>query len=237
MFNPSIKAFENAIRAYAEVVGEVHITEWDMKASSSIDNEDKKQAEYLAQGERYRNFYEILKALDAEEGIEIGGITFWGTVDHHSWLQESSTVGGGADGDLTHCPLLFSDSYKVKPAYWAFVDYSVIDPDYVATELVGPKTEEKQKDNAEDNKEDVKEEQSSTGEASGETGNTEAPVTEATPEPEKQEASAPATQAPKADEAEEGNNVVPIAVGGGVAGVGIIGAIVALMKKRKNVTE
>ncbi|MBQ9141869.1 MAG: endo-1,4-beta-xylanase, partial [Lachnospiraceae bacterium] len=233
MFNPSVKAFETAIRAYAEVVGEVHITEWDMKASGSIDNEDKKQAEYLAQGERYRNFYEILKALDAEEGIEIGCITFWGTVDHHSWLQESSTVGGGSDGDLTHCPLLFSDNYKVKPAYWAFVDYSVIDPDYVAPELVGAKTEE---DKQEENKEDVKEEKPAEGDTSGETGKTDAPVAEATPEPEKQEASAPATEAPKSEE-EGGNNVVPIAVGGGVAGVGVIGAIVAWLKKRKKVSE
>ncbi len=29
------------------------------------------------------------------------------------------------------------------------------------------------------------------------------------------------------------NNVVPIAVGGGVAGVGVIGALVAWLKKRK----
>ncbi len=225
MFNPSMKAFETAIRAYAEVVGKVMITEWDMKVSGSIDNDEKKQAEYLAQGERYRDFYEVLKALDAEEGIEIGGITFWGTVDHYSWLQESSSVGGGADGDLTQCPLLFGDDYKVKPSYWAFVDYSVIDPDYVAPILVGAQTE--------DEKEDDK---STTEDTSGETEKTQDPAAEATPEPEKQEANASATEAPKADAAEEGNNVVPIAVGGGVVGVGIIGAVVAWLKKRKKVS-
>ena len=227
MFSPGMKAFEAAIRAYAEVVDSVQITEWDIKASGSIDTESNKNREYKEQGARYRDFYEVLKALK-EEGINISGVTFWGTVDHHSWLQESSTVGGGADGEMTQCPLLFSDDYKVKPSYWAFVDYSVIDPDYVAPTLVGAKDEEEQK---------PEEEKPATGEDKTEE---QQPSTEATPAPEKEEQQ-PSSEAPVASdktEEKESNNVVPIAVGGGVAGVGIIGAIVAFLKKRKkNIAE
>ncbi len=39
-------------------------------------------------------------------------------------------MGGGSDGSLTQCPLLFDSDYKVKPAYWAFVDYSKVDPEW-----------------------------------------------------------------------------------------------------------
>ncbi len=210
MFNPSPKAFEAAIRAFAEVVDKVMVTEWDIKASGDISSDAKKQKEYAAQGDRYRDFYEVLKALK-EEGINISGVTFWGTVDKYSWLQSASSVGGGADGDLTQCPLLFDDNYKVKPSFWAFVDYSEINPDYVAPELsTSVKEDDKKEPEKEEEKpqEEVKEEVTTT------------------PEPETKPVDVPADE-------EEGGNMVPIALGGGVAGVGIIAAIVAWLKKRK----
>ena len=130
MFNPSISDIERAIRAYAEVVGKVMFTEFDMKASGDISREEAREREYLIQGERYHDIYQLMKKLDAEDGIEIGGFTAWGTVDKYSWLQNSSDVGGGSDGTLTHCPLFFDANYKVKPSYWAFVDYTMVDPDW-----------------------------------------------------------------------------------------------------------
>lgn len=80
----------------------------------------------------YPALSDIEKAIRAyaEDGIDVGGITFWGVVDKYSWLQTASNVGGGSDGSLTQCPLLFDSDYKVKPAYWAFVDYSKVDPEY-----------------------------------------------------------------------------------------------------------
>ncbi|MDE7223310.1 MAG: endo-1,4-beta-xylanase, partial [Acetatifactor sp.] len=130
MFNPGISDIERAIRAYAEVVGKVMYTEFDMKVSGDISNDASREKEYLAQGERYHDIYQLLKKLDAEDGIDIGGFTVWGTVDKYSWLQNNSNVGGGTDGTLTQCPLLFDSDYKVKPSYWALVDYTMVDPDW-----------------------------------------------------------------------------------------------------------
>ncbi|MBD5529821.1 MAG: hypothetical protein HDR02_15680 [Lachnospiraceae bacterium] len=130
MFNPNTKDIERAIRAYSEVVDKVMYTEFDMKVSGDISKEESRQKEYIAQAERYHDIYVLLKNLNAEDGINIGGFTVWGTVDKYSWLQNSSDVGGGADGTLTQCPLLFDYDYKVKPSYWAFVDYTMVDPDW-----------------------------------------------------------------------------------------------------------
>lgn len=134
MFNPSVADIERAIRAYAEVVGKVAYTEFDLKVSGDISNDAAREKEYLAQAERYHDIFRVLQKLNAEDGIEVGGFTVWGTVDKYSWLQNSSSVGGGADGTLTQCPLLFDSDYKVKPSYWAFVDYTMVDPDWVEEE-------------------------------------------------------------------------------------------------------
>ena len=152
MLNPNVKDIEKAIRAYAEVVGQVQFTELDMKVMGDISNDAAREKEYLAQAERYHDIYMVLKKLDAEEGIEIGGITVWGTVDKYSWLQSSSDVGGGADGTLTQCPLLFDSDYKVKPSYWAFVDYTMVDPDW--TEETEETTEEKTEETVEETTEE-----------------------------------------------------------------------------------
>ena len=108
----------------------MQITEFDMKASRDLSSEKNLMDEYAEQGRRYADLFSILKKLDAEEGIEITGITFWGVSDKDSWLQSSSNVGGGSDGTMTQCPLLFDSNYKVKPSFWAFVDYTVVDPAY-----------------------------------------------------------------------------------------------------------
>jgi len=145
MSSPGVKDIERAIRAYAEVVGKIMLTEFDMKVSGDISDDASREKEYLAQGERYCDIYQVLKRLAAEEGIEIGGFTVWGTVDKYSWLQSRSNVGGGADGTLTQCPLLFDSDYKVKPSYWALVDYTVVNPDW-GTEEPAEEEKEEQKE-------------------------------------------------------------------------------------------
>ena len=120
--NPSSTEFENAVRLYAKYVDKIQITEWDLKVSSAyIGTEYSKQEEYARQAKRYRSFYESIMKL-REEGINFCGMTFWGTVDKYSWLQDSSTVGGGSDGTLEQLPLLFDSEYQAKPAFWAFAD-------------------------------------------------------------------------------------------------------------------
>lgn len=129
MESPTAKQFEDAVRAYAAVVGKVQLTELDFKASSKYDGTDATKAEeYTKQAYRYKMFYDVAKKLDAEEGIDFSGITVWGVVDKYSWLQSQSNVGGGASGNQVQCPLLFDDDYKAKPSYWAFVDPTKLEP-------------------------------------------------------------------------------------------------------------
>lgn len=128
MSSPSITQFEEAARAYAAVVGKVQLTEMDFKASSAYDGTDATRGEeFNRQAYRYKAFYDAMKKLEAE-GCNVSGITIWGVVDKYSWLQDSSSVGGGADGTRTQCPLLFDDYYKAKPSFWAFVDPTKLEP-------------------------------------------------------------------------------------------------------------
>lgn len=112
---------DTAIHDYAEVVGNVQLTEVDMKASSAYDGTDAtKEAEYERQAERYAEIYDVLKAAKAEDGIPITSLTFWGTADHLSWLQSRSNIGGGNTTGLPECPLLFDENFQKKPAFYVF---------------------------------------------------------------------------------------------------------------------
>ncbi len=207
MFNPSVADIERAVRAYAEVVGMVQYTELDMKVSGDISTDDAQAKEYLAQAERYHDIYMVLKKLDAEEGIEVSGLTIWGTVDKYSWLQSSSDVGGGADGTLTQCPLLFDSNYKVKPSYWAFVDYTMVDPDW---------TEESEEETVQEPEEAVEE--------------TEESVSEPEAEPEAEPA---AESDPVVTEEKKSSPAVPIAIAAGAVVVGAgAGAAVYFGRKK-----
>ncbi len=127
--SPSVEQVEAAVRAYCAVVGKVQWTELDIKASSAYDGTDATRTEeYNKMAYRYKAYYDVLKKLDAEAGIEVSGIIFWGTVDKYSWLQTSNSVGGSSSGGK-QCPLLFDDNYKAKPAYWAFVDPTKLTPE------------------------------------------------------------------------------------------------------------
>ena len=123
MESPDFYDLGRTIRRYADVVGKVQFSELDLKASSDYDGSDEaKEKEYQAQYARYKLLYTVMQNKNAEEGVEVTGITFWGTADHYSWLQSSSNVGGAATGNLPQCPLLFDDHYEIKPAFYAFTE-------------------------------------------------------------------------------------------------------------------
>ncbi|WP_310601674.1 endo-1,4-beta-xylanase [Anaerosporobacter sp.] len=129
MSSPSVGQFVSAAKAYAAALGEgkeLQLTELDFKSSNDYDGSDK-NAEYQKQAYRYKAIYDAIISLE-EEGIDFGAITIWGTHDSASWLQSSNSVGGAADGNRKQCPLLFDDNFKAKPAYWAFVDASKLEP-------------------------------------------------------------------------------------------------------------
>lgn len=121
--------FEECARKYLDIVGAVQLTELDMGASKDYDGTKyTKDMEYLRQAIAFKGIFDTLKKLDAEEGYNVSGITFWGVIDTTSWLQKKSDLGGGSDGLRSQCPLLFDGAYKVKPAFWAFVDPEQIAP-------------------------------------------------------------------------------------------------------------
>ena len=212
MFNPYMADIERAIRAYSEVVDKVMYTEFDMKVSGDISQDEAREKEYMAQAERYHDIYVLLKNLNAEEGINIAGFTVWGTVDKYSWLQGNSDVGGGADGTLTQCPLLFDYDYKVKPSYWAFVDYTMVDPDWTEEAAVEEEEEPKPEESETPETDDAPETQPEAE-----------PVVEPSPVVEEQKKNNPAL-------------VVGLAVGAVVLGAGA-GAGFYFFKKKKKITK
>ena len=126
--SPTMEQFEAAAHAYADIVGKVQLTELDIKASTEFDGtEATMDTEYTRQAHRYKEIYDSMKKLQAE-GVEFDGMTIWGVIDPNSWLQGNAGVGGGADGLHVQCPLLFDGSYKAKPAFWAFVDSTRLEP-------------------------------------------------------------------------------------------------------------
>ena len=123
----SAAQFKSVAKKYAAAAGKVQLTELDFKASSTYDGTAAtKESEYTKMAYCHKNLYEAIKALKAE-GANVSGITVWGVIEPNSWLHSQSDLGGGASGSA-QCPLLFDGNYKAKPAYWAYVDASKLQP-------------------------------------------------------------------------------------------------------------
>ncbi len=120
MSDPDPTAVEASMKMYSELVGSVQITEMDIKANREYDGSaEAKEEEYEKQRKRYNMFYYYMKSAK-NAGANITGLTFWGTVDHYSWLQSQSSIGGGNAAGLKQCPLLFDENYEPKPCFWVF---------------------------------------------------------------------------------------------------------------------
>ncbi|MCR4617926.1 MAG: endo-1,4-beta-xylanase [Lachnospiraceae bacterium] len=120
MESPSSNDILTSIQAYAKVVGRVQITELDISASEEYDgSEEAKEAEYEKLRKRYNMIKYAVTSSNLDEQV-VTGITFWGTVDHYSWLQSRSNVGGGNTTGIPQCPLLFDENYEPKPCFYVF---------------------------------------------------------------------------------------------------------------------
>ena len=123
----SAAQFKSVAKKYAQAAGKVQLTELDFKASSTYDGTAAtKESEYTKMAYCHKNLYEAIKALK-KEGTNVSGLTVWGVIEPNSWLNSQSDLGGGASGSA-QCPLLFDGNYKAKPAYWAYVDASKLQP-------------------------------------------------------------------------------------------------------------
>ncbi|MCR5656564.1 MAG: endo-1,4-beta-xylanase [Butyrivibrio sp.] len=121
---PSSTEFENAIKAYGEVVENIQITEWDLSASDQYDSSDPESvdAEYEKMRKQYNLLYYALRSAQNSGAAKVTGMTFWGTIDKYSWLQFRSNVGGGNKTGQSQCPLLFDSKYEPKPCFWVFAE-------------------------------------------------------------------------------------------------------------------
>lgn len=123
----SAAQFKSVAKKYAQAAGKVQLTELDFKASSTYDGTAAtRESEYTKMAYCHKNLYEAIKALK-KEGTNVSGITVWGVIEPNSWLHSQSNLGGGASGSA-QCPLLFDGNYKAKPAYWAYVDATKLQP-------------------------------------------------------------------------------------------------------------
>ena len=118
---PSIELIKEAVCKYSSIVEEIQFTEFDVQSSRGYDGSDK-ETELELQGERYKEIFQTIYTLDKQDEIHITGVTFWGTHDGASWLQDTSVVGGGADGKRPQMPLPFDNDCNVKPSYWGIID-------------------------------------------------------------------------------------------------------------------
>lgn len=99
--NNNIDEYITALKEYAALVKEVHITELDVKCTCLNKNAEYYQAVF------YKNYFEALLAAK-EEGVNLTCVTIWGLTDDNSWIR-------GAN------PLLFHGDLSPKKSFDALV--------------------------------------------------------------------------------------------------------------------
>lgn len=117
--NNNIDEYIVALKDYAALVDEIHVTELDVKCTCSNANAEYYQAVF------YKKFFEAL--LNAKkEGVNLTAVTLWGLTDDNSWIR-------GAN------PLLFHGDLSPKKAFDALI-YAVNggdlgEPEKIAVDL------------------------------------------------------------------------------------------------------
>lgn len=121
MDTPEATVIGTSIAAYCRVVGKVQLTEIDVSASDEYDGSEESVIE---ENEKLRKRYNMIlygiKTALVKPDVTVEGLTFWGTVDHYSWLQTRSDIGGGNKSGLPQMPLLFDQNYEPKPCFFVF---------------------------------------------------------------------------------------------------------------------
>lgn len=83
--NNSIEEYVAALKTYAGLVSEVHITELDVKCTCLNKNQEYYQAVF------YKKFFEeLVKAK--REGVNLTSVTFWGLTDDNSWIRGANPL-------------------------------------------------------------------------------------------------------------------------------------------------
>ena len=83
--NNDIEEYVAALKTYAGLVNEVHITELDVKCTCLNKNQEYYQAVFYK-----KLFEELVKAK--REGINLTSVTFWGLTDDNSWIRGANPL-------------------------------------------------------------------------------------------------------------------------------------------------
>ncbi|MBC7784897.1 MAG: endo-1,4-beta-xylanase [Burkholderiales bacterium] len=126
--HPAAQVIEDAIRAFAAEGVKVHVTELDIdvlprtRQGAEITDTEKEGANpYVAglpadiagaQGDRYRSLFEVFVKFP---GV-VTRITFWGSHDGNTWLNDWPVRG------RTNHPLLWDRQLQPKPAFDGVID-------------------------------------------------------------------------------------------------------------------
>jgi len=127
--DPTIGAFEAAIKAYSELGVEIQITELDMTV---YDGYQKGSYRYIhprllnEQAHRIKDIFSIINKYKDS----VKSVTFWGMADDHTWLNYHFV-------ERNDWPLPFDVNLKAKPFYWAMVDPGRLDPRINNVEVIG----------------------------------------------------------------------------------------------------
>lgn len=125
---PSIEETRDSINLFASLGLDNQITELDVSLYGwpptpvyETYEEILASGRLLEQAERYEQLFTLYNELDDK----ISNVTFWGIADDHTWLDDrAEEYNGGVGKDA---PFAFDLNFKVKPAYWAIMNYDLED--------------------------------------------------------------------------------------------------------------
>ena len=114
IYEPTVEQVEKSILAYSALGIDVMITEMDIslfrhKDERDIYRESVPDSILQLQARRYGEMFKLFK----KHSDRISRVTFWGTTDKYSWLNNWPVR------DRVNHPLLFDRGAKPKPAYFA----------------------------------------------------------------------------------------------------------------------
>ncbi len=120
-YHQTVDNMEKAIRLYASLGLEIHITELDVSVYIGGNKYEPKDfvtpetfdaAMQARQAERYKALFDMFR----RNRDVITSVTFWGIADDNTWLSEF-------DSGRQDFPMLFDIHHKPKPAFWSVVNF------------------------------------------------------------------------------------------------------------------
>ncbi|MBR5421185.1 MAG: endo-1,4-beta-xylanase [Lachnospiraceae bacterium] len=111
MDHPDPEAYRTALEMFGATGLQIQVTELDMH------NADPSESSQKQLGQRYREFFHILKEAKISGKANVTGVTFWNLRDEDSWLS-------GFRGETSY-PLLFNGKCEAKPAYYEVLKEAV----------------------------------------------------------------------------------------------------------------